>query len=90
MGGDITQIRAAELPNIEGEITGTAVYGLVGSDAIHSGAFDVGTASMRAFSGGGGGYLTTLKFDASKSNNVYGTSNTVQPPAITLIPQVKI
>lgn len=30
-----------------------------------------------------------IHFNASKSNNVYGASNTVQPPAIVLIPQIK-
>lgn len=28
-------------------------------------------------------------FKASKSNNIYGASNTVQPPALALIPQIK-
>ena len=27
--------------------------------------------------------------DASKGNPIYGNSNTVQPPAIVLIPQIK-
>lgn len=31
----------------------------------------------------------TLKFDASRSNPTYGKSTTVQPPALTLIPQIK-
>ena len=31
----------------------------------------------------------TNKFNASKSNSIYGNSNTVQPPAIILIPQMK-
>ena len=30
-----------------------------------------------------------LYFDASKSSNIYGAANTVQPPAIQLIPQIK-
>ena len=28
-------------------------------------------------------------WDLSKSNSIYGTSNTVQPPALCLIPQIK-
>jgi hypothetical protein len=28
-------------------------------------------------------------FNASKSSPIYGNSNTVQPPAMTLIPQIK-
>ena len=31
----------------------------------------------------------TLGFDASKSNPIYGRSDTVQPPAITMIAQIK-
>ena len=34
------------------------------------------------------GYNVT-DFDASLSNSIYGTSGTVQPPAIQLIPQIK-
>lgn len=35
-----------------------------------------------------GGRNDRLILDASKSNNIYGSSNTVQPPAISLIPQI--
>ena len=31
----------------------------------------------------------TLHFDASRSNSIYGNSNTVQPPALTLLPCIK-
>ena len=31
----------------------------------------------------------TLGFDAAKSSKIYGASTTVQPPAISLIPQIK-
>lgn len=33
--------------------------------------------------------LETTTFDASKSNAIYGSSDTVQPPALALIPQIK-
>ena len=33
--------------------------------------------------------LISFSFDASRSNAIYGKSNTVQPPAIKLIPQIK-
>ena len=32
---------------------------------------------------------TSLKFDASRCNSLYGASATVQPPAISLIPQIR-
>lgn len=30
-----------------------------------------------------------ITFDASKANAIYGSSSTVQPPAIALIPQLR-
>lgn len=30
-----------------------------------------------------------VKFDASRSNSIYGNSTTVQPPAIQLTPQIR-
>ena len=32
---------------------------------------------------------TIITFNASLSNSIYGSSNTVQPPALSLIPQIK-
>ena len=34
------------------------------------------------------GYMT-LNFNASLSDSIYGSADTVQPPAINLIPQIK-
>ena len=31
----------------------------------------------------------TVSFSAANSNSIYGASTTVQPPTITLIPQIK-
>lgn len=31
----------------------------------------------------------TFRLDASRVNAIYGSSNTVQPPALQLIPQIK-
>lgn len=36
-----------------------------------------------------GGTSNVIGFNASLANAIYGTSNTVQPPAICLIPQIK-
>ena len=38
---------------------------------------------------GGSMDLNTVTFNASKSNTVYGSSSTVQPPAIVLVPQIR-
>ena len=36
-----------------------------------------------------GGNAGSIGFDASRSNVIYGASNTVQPPTITMIPILK-
>ena len=42
-----------------------------------------------AFSPGKPVALERIRFDASKHNTIYGQSSTVQPPSITLIPQLR-
>ena len=78
---------AAGLPNIEGSVTGT-------DDALLSytgGAFYVSQRGMNINWDSSGGYYGggKISFDASKSNAIYGTSETVQPPAIKLIPIIR-
>ena len=77
------------LPNLTGQyeqngmgtsfVAGTGVY----KDISHSGGngnLAVGTAGVHY----------SYKFDASKSNSIYKNDcNTVQPPSIVLIPQIK-
>ena len=36
-----------------------------------------------------GGYSAFINLDASRSSSIYGNSNTVQPPAIILLPCIK-
>lgn len=38
---------------------------------------------------GGGGTAYYIGLQANRSNSIYGSSNTVQPPALQLIPQIK-
>ena len=73
-------VKNAGLPNITGQFT---------SD-------DQGPSPIGAFyhvggsqgdGGEGGGWR--VGFDASRSNSIYGNSDTVQPPAITLLPCIK-
>ena len=40
-------------------------------------------------SGANSGRDMLLHLDASKSNPIYGRSDTVQPPAISLMPQIR-
>ena len=76
----------AGLPNITGQCpsatsdnNGSNIDALISSRGIH-------TAASGSGSGIYGGVLT---FDASKSNDVYGNSSTVQPPAVTMLYLIK-
>lgn len=64
----------AGLPNITGQITGLRNEGVNVSGAIQ---MTYGSASGKHSSGGS---KYTFTFDASKSNPIYGRSNTVTPP----------
>lgn len=89
LGGDSTQTVNAGLPNIEGdtglrkanESTTTGVNGaFVYKDSANT---------LRPNYSGGQTTRQALMFNADLSNPIYGNSDTVQPPAICLIPQVK-
>lgn len=83
-GGDLTACKTAELPNITGNYR--AVDGGV---TIATGAFySSGQNGVKVNTGTVGG-TSGAYFDASRCSSIYCNSNTVQPPAITLIPQNK-
>ena len=95
-GGDNAKILAAGLPNIEGAfaffcsskdstwLTPSAAdgafsrYGSIGGTP----ATEHATASTEDI-------YASIRFSAQKSNTIYGESDTVQPPAIQLIPQLR-
>lgn len=91
MGGDSVQKIEAGLPNIVGRFgfcvpNATCGWNTVNNSASNpfynlSGAGD-GGAAYSASSGGAG-------FDASRHNAIFGASQTVQPPSIQLIAQIK-
>ena len=77
--------KEAGLPDVSGQITGVG-----GGHLIHpegSGAFStigkVGAQNFMINANSSSGYYTTVTLKASKSNPIYGNSNTVQPPAFT-------
>ena len=71
----------AGLPNIEGELRN-----IVGGNATNdgSGAFSGKLTYDKMFSSGSSHSRGTFTFDASKSNSIYGNSDTVQPNSLTM------
>ena len=87
-GANAAGYLTAGLPNITGATTKTGL-GLEHTASTFTGAFSTsvsGSGSSNAVQGGSdneyGCFNGQLKFDASKSNSIYGNSTTVQPPAI--------
>ena len=88
-GGDTTAVLAAGIPNINGNVWAYARKNMAES----TGAF------IKSTNGGIYAYSNpspstdlvdrNITFDASESNSIYGASQTVQPPALSLIPQIK-
>lgn len=71
--GNLGTVKEAGLPNITGN------FGKV-TDPFGNGAF--GNNRTQGNWGGGGGTFGNIYFDASRSNAIYGKSDTVQPPAV--------
>ena len=86
MGGEHVRSVEAGLPNI----TGTMFFNERHSGVPSSGVFrQENTPSSATYHTPGDGHNTTVFFDASRSNPIYGRSDTVQPPALTMIAQIK-
>ena len=76
----------AGLPNI----TGTMFFRERLNGVPSSGVFNQkNTPSSATYHTPGDGHNTTVSFDASRANPIYGRSNTVQPSVIKLIPIIK-
>lgn len=100
-GGEQVRSVEAGLPNITGRLgepllyhTDDKKYGGSGSAEITQpdGAFvKTSTALRHVDVDAGKNHMTNtgINFDASKSNPIYGASETVQPPALSLIAQIK-
>ena len=94
MGGESIKSVEAGLPNITGHFTirGPSETGLLLADASVDGAIRntiAQSANKVGSSGGWRAYSSDYSLDASRSNPIYGRSDTVQPPAITMIAQIK-
>ena len=98
MGGDNLGINPAGLPDIVGSLTTNgdgAISGWAGN-AMRYPIIQSGALFTTAGGNGHNGSVSYSKnqvngiyFSANKSNSIYGASNTVQPPSISLIPQIK-
>lgn len=70
---------AAGLPNITGSVGNSIQFR--NAVNVQSGALSATQTAFGHNSGDHDGPMTTINLDASKSNSIYGNSNTVQPPA---------
>jgi len=90
-GGSAVGTKEAGLPNITGAVR--IAQDNTGRVGTASGALDIVYASDVYVGAGHNGQDTynnaQFAFDASLSNSIYGNSNTVQPPAIEYLPQIK-
>ncbi len=88
MSGDVAGIKEAGLPNITGKFI---TKGIEYASTSSSGAlYDTnGGNSTYSSHAEGARENATINLDASRSSAIYGKSNTVQPPAIVLIPQAR-
>lgn len=78
--------KTAGLPNITGRITRSVASFAAAVQDVGSGAFSGSgqtNISTRTQNGGSGSYYS-IDFKASNSNPIYGNSDTVQPPAVTM------
>lgn len=89
--GDVSEAgtpRSAGLPNITGELAMDRVGYQLSNDVYAKGALFSNSTTANLPNNGAAAYVTdknkhpkTFYFDASKSNSIYGASDTVQPPA---------
>ena len=87
-GGDTLESKAAGLPAITGYFdAGGAVGGT--SDGALKGSGTGGSAGGLSHFQSGGNQRIRIAFNAVNSSPIYSKSNTVQPPSIALLPQIK-
>lgn len=83
-GGDIPTKVEAGIPNITGTFSGDDDNAKSG----YTGCFEL-TDILTAGQGASTGNDRLANFNAQRSNPIFGNSDTVQPPALQLIPQIK-
>lgn len=91
-GGNTIEEKEAGLPNITGAVNAVnAGHNSIGAGSYGAFSWSSNSSnhSINAASTTGRYTVSGVSIDASQSNSIYGNSTTVQPPAITLIPQIK-
>lgn len=86
-GGETAKSVEAGLPNITGSVS--CVASDLHNSMTCSGAFYKDSNSPAYYKEGSQGNIQTVIIDASRSNPIYGASDTVQPPALAMIAQIK-
>lgn len=83
---NVGQTLDAGLPNIKGDLGSM----LTDHGGNFLGAFyNNGTPRVKGWQGADWDEIRNIGFDASRSNNIYGKSNTVQPPAVKMLLIIK-
>lgn len=91
-GGESVKSIEAGLPNITGSIYNIVDFSDNADKADMKGALSIISEHsdwVIANTNTASKIITGFDFDASRSNPIYGASDTVQPPAITMIAQIK-
>ena len=88
-GGDTAAVKTAGLPNITGQVSMGGVYSLAGQTNCFKSSKNRTGSAQGATHNDTGDQRVLVDFNATNSNSIYGASSTVQPPALTLIPQIK-
>ena len=86
-GGDYVSVKEAGLPNIVGTLHSPSYYNT--PQPLTSGAFRDAHATIGIGAAISGEVPWIYTFNAANSSPIYGNSDTIQPPAIALIPQIK-
>lgn len=93
MGGEQVRSVEAGLPNIEGSFWPLGDYDESVPNNVRQGTEGAFYTQGRTYGQGlaekGIADNARAMFDASRANPIYGHSNTVQPPALTMIAQIK-
>ena len=85
-GGDYAQNISAALPDISGSFF---LPGGSQGNFNPQGAFSAESVSYSGSIANRGAPTGTIIFNASAYNKIYGNSETVQPPALSLLPQIR-